>query len=238
MRNAGAEAEREGGRSLDKDRKLVQVPVKPMEKAMKKFWMCAVSALAIVSGGSALAGEVKITGMTGNDAYIAGKQGIQRIVQGTSCEAGDMLVTRAGTQLEIVVNGQIGCRILPGTTLAVGSTRENRTKLLVAEGNIVLNVKKLGENSEFTVDTPTAVAAVRGTQFWGRVAGGEGETISTFAVREGAVRITQKETGHLVDLSPGQAVDLGEVGAAPQARPATADEMSAMKIADEIASRM
>ena len=196
-----------------------------------------VLGLGILSCGSALAGEAKIMGLNG-EAFMANKDGIYRVKPGMSCEAGDMLMTREGCHLDLVIGGQAGCRMLPNTTVAIASTRSEGMKLLVAEGNVVMNIKHLTGGSEFTIDTPTAVAAVRGTQFWGRVAGNETQTLTTFAVKEGSVRVTAKESGRTVDLTVGQAADLGSGPGEMLSRPATEQEMAAMKIADEIAGHM
>ena len=187
--------------------------------------------------GSAHAGDAKIGEMTG-EAFIVGKDGIYRAKTGMAANAGDVVMTRQGGQLDLIVNGQAGCLMLADSVVAIANTDQERTKLMVAEGNVVLNIKPLTPGSEFTVDTPSAVATVRGTQFWGRVTGGEGEAVSTFAVKEGSVRVTAKESGKTVDLSAGQAVDLAEQAADVNARSATAGEMDAMKAADLIAKRM
>ncbi len=202
---------------------------------MQKLRIIGMGLVIGMLGGTAWAGEGKILDLTG-EAYIATKNSIQKVKAGMACEAGDMIVTHEGCTLDFMVNGQAACRLLPNTTAVIGSLREKNIKLLIAEGNIVLNVKKLDPQTKFAVDTPTCVAAVRGTQFWGRVAGKENTTVTTFAVKEGAVEVTQKETNQTVMLNVGQAIDLA---AAPsQPRPATPDEMAAMKAADDLAKQM
>lgn len=204
---------------------------------MKRLGMAVVLAAAVAGAAPAFAADAKVTGVSG-ESFVAGKDGIVRVKPGMSCGSGDMIMTRKGAQLEIVIDGQAGCRLLPETTAAIGGTGTGKMKLLVAEGNVVMNVQKLAAGSEFVLDTPTSVAAVRGTQFWGRVTGGEASAESTFAVKEGAVRVMSKITGSTVDLSAGQAVDLSGAPKELKARPALPEEMAAMKVADEIASRM
>ena len=109
-------------------------------------------------------------------------------------------------------------------------------RLVVAEGNVVLNVKKLAPETRFSVETPVSIAAVRGTQFWGRVSGSETQSpVSTFAVREGAVEILAKSSDQRVTLQAGQAVDLAADTGSVQLRPALAQELEAMAVADQIA---
>jgi len=203
---------------------------------MKKASLFLTAAL-LLAAGAACADEAKIMAVSG-EAFIAGTDGIMRAKPGMTCATGDMVMTRPGAVVDLVLNGQAGCRLLPDTTAAVAGMKDGSMRILVAEGNIVLNIKKLPEGTRFLVDTPTSVAAVRGTQFWGRVAGGEGAAATTFAVKEGGIRVKSKETGAEVDLNAGQAVDLnpGQTGLSP--RSATPAEMDAMKAADELADRM
>jgi ferric-dicitrate binding protein FerR (iron transport regulator) len=210
-----------------------------MERDMKRLWMTAVLAACALGAAPApaQAAEVKVTGVTG-EAFLAGKDGIARLKPGMTCGSGDMVMTRKGGQLEIVIDGKAGCRLLSETTAAIGGAAPGRMGLLVAEGEVVLNVKKLPADSEWVLDTPTSVASVRGTQFWGRVAGGQTGAESTFAVKEGSVQVMSKETGSVVDLNAGQAVDLTPASQELQVRAAFPAEMAAMKAADDIASRM
>ena len=202
---------------------------------MKKFGAWAVAIGLVLVSGSVLAGEAKIMRLSG-EAFIANADGIQRVKPGTVVGAGDMVMTREGCQLDLSVNGQAGCRMLPNTTAAIASTKSDGMKILVAEGNVVLNIKKLEAGQKFTVDTPTAVAAVRGTQFWGRVTDSQaGSTVTTFAVREGSVEILSKATNQSVTVNAGQAVDLDAGAKQPALRPALQEELAAMAVADDIA---
>ena len=108
--------------------------------------------------------------------------------------------------------------------------------LKIMSGNAVLNLKKLSPASTFKVETPTAVAAVRGTQFWGRVDLQKADNpVTTFAVREGIVTVMVKNAGKLFYLKKGQALDIPKnTSIAPSIRPALDAEMEAMKQASAI----
>ncbi|MBP9733725.1 MAG: FecR domain-containing protein [Candidatus Omnitrophica bacterium] len=187
--------------------------------------------------GAAIAGETKVMDTAG-EAFIANGHGISRLTAGMKCEAGDMLMTRPGGTADVLVNGLAACRLLPGTTAALAGVHGDKMQILVAEGDVILNVKKLPETSRFLVDTPTAVAVVRGTQFWGRVAGIDEAIRTTFAVKEGVVRVTMKDSGAEVDLSAGDAVDIDPGVTELHARKATQEEMGAMRAADQMAGNM
>lgn len=183
---------------------------------------------------AAFAAEARVLKVSG-DAFVAAEDGIARIEEGRICKAGDMLMTRPGASIDVILDGVAVCRMLPGTTAALAPTRGGRTQILIAEGDVVFNVRKLPEGAQFLVDTPTAVAAVRGTQFWGRVAGGPDAARTTFAVKEGVVNIAPKASDVSIDLAAGQAVDLTAADQPASSRRASDAEMAAMRIADELA---
>lgn len=160
----------------------------------------------------------------------------QRSLKGMPLAQDDQISTGADGQLDIAINALVGCRLLPSTTCRIIQTQKDRMSLSVVEGNVILNLRQLPSNSSFILETPTAIAAVRGTQFWGRVIPG-GEAIqspgTTFAVREGTIQVIDKSSRKYFDLHQGQALDLsGQT--LPVIRPALDDELEAMKQAAEI----
>lgn len=80
--------------------------------------------------------------------------------------------------------------------------------------------------------TPTAVAAVRGTQFWGRV--NPADQPGIFAVREGSVEITVRATNESVTVEAGRAVVIAPGGESIEERAAAEGELGAMEQIDEI----
>ena len=96
-----------------------------------------------------------------------------------------------------------------------------------------IHIEKLPEGAQFKVSTPTSIAGVRGTQFWGRVKPVEGSASSTFAVRRGVVEITVKSTGQTYQIEEGKALDITE-GKSSEVRDAKPEELDAIAQADEI----
>ncbi|PJZ29533.1 adhesin Lsa19 [Leptospira kmetyi] len=123
-------------------------------------------------------------------------------------------------------------RLLGGSTATVATLNAESASFQVSEGNVLIKAGKLAKGQSLLVDTPTVVAAVRGTQFWGRV-NGKDES-GTFAVREGAVEITRKSDNARVLIEAGQAVDLkpGEKDLKP--RTAAKEELAAMEQIDQM----
>ncbi|WP_173662793.1 adhesin Lsa19 [Leptospira tipperaryensis] len=123
-------------------------------------------------------------------------------------------------------------RLLGGSTAKVASLNAEIVSFQVSEGNVLIKASKLAKGQSLTVDTPTVVAAVRGTQFWGRV-NGKDES-GTFAVREGSVEITRKSDNARVLVEAGQAVDLKPGDKELKARTAAKEELSAMEQIDQM----
>ncbi|WP_173644585.1 adhesin Lsa19 [Leptospira alstonii] len=123
-------------------------------------------------------------------------------------------------------------RLLGGSTATLAALNADSASFQVSEGNVLIKAAKLAKGQSLLVDTPTVVAAVRGTQFWGRV-NGKDET-GTFAVREGAVEITRKSDNAKVLIEAGQAVDLKPGEKDLKARAAAKEELAAMEQIDQM----
>ncbi len=179
--------------------------------------------------------SVIITNVQGGPVIMRQGQAIPASV-GMACEKDDVLVTNADCVLDIAVNNIAGCRLLASSECAVMNTDLNAMHLKINNGNAVLNLKKLPAGSAFRLETPTAIAGVRGTQFWGRVDLKEAANpVTTFAVREGAVEIFSKSAGKNFTLNQGEALDLSkDASVLPVIRPALAEELAAMAQADAI----
>ena len=179
--------------------------------------------------------KVTVTGITGSPQVIRQGQSMPATA-GMACQKEDILKTTAGCSMDIAINQMAGCRILPSTECMLSGTDKKSMDLKVADGNVILNLKKLPKNSTFKVETPTAVATVRGTQFWGRVDMQKAENpVTTFAVRQGAVEILEKSTGKNFTIKKGQALDIPKDTAVESTvREALPEEMGAMEQASSI----
>lgn len=123
-------------------------------------------------------------------------------------------------------------RLLGGSTATLSALNAESASFQVSEGNVLIKAGKLAKGQSLLVDTPTVVAAVRGTQFWGRV-NGKDES-GTFAVREGAVEITRKSDNARVLIEAGQAVDLKPGDKDLKPRTAAKEELAAMEQIDQM----
>lgn len=123
-------------------------------------------------------------------------------------------------------------RLLGGSIANVATLNAETATFQVSEGNVLIKSAKLSKGQSLTVDTPTVVAAVRGTQFWGRV-NGKDES-GTFAVREGSVEITRKSDNTKVLIEAGQALDLKPGDKEFIKRAAAKEELAAMEQIDQM----
>ncbi len=173
-----------------------------------------------------------VTAVTGDTAVIR-RGSVIPAVAGMEIRKDDVLQSSSGGSMDISLNNLAGCRVLPSSEVNIDETVTENMRLNVASGNVILNLQKLPKTSRFRVETPTAVASVRGTQFWGRVDAASGDAVTTFAVREGAVDVLAKGARRNFRLKPGQALDIPREGK-PTSRAALEDEMQAMEQASSV----
>ena len=195
---------------------------------MKKVILWSIGCILCGICAAAGAAEVVVTDVRGEPMLMRGNQGLP-LGKGMTCEAGDRIVATSGCQADFALNAIAGCRLLPSSHCVLTGTSPADMRLEVKSGNVILNLKKLPPNAKFQVETPTAIASVRGTQFWGRVDKAETPNpVTTFAVREGSVEIFSKTAGKTFMLEKGQALDIPLQAAEPVFRPALQEELAAM----------
>jgi len=204
---------------------------------MKKSPFFLLLCLALSQAPLFAAGEkIVVAQMAGQPQIVRGNQMIPAKI-GMECRTGDILKTpAAGCRMDVALNDLAGCRVLPASECVIVQGSSSGMRIQIKNGNAILNLKKLPVNSTFEVETPTAVATVRGTQFWGRVEAGQADNpVTTFAVREGMVKIFDKKTAKIFSLKKGQALDIPKNAAvAPTVRPALEAELKALEQAPSI----
>lgn len=123
-------------------------------------------------------------------------------------------------------------RLLGDTKVSLAQLTEDQLTFEVTEGNILVKSTKLKKGQSLKVSTPTVVAAVRGTEFWGQV--NKETTTGTFAVRDGAVEIIRKSDNSSIIIEKGQALDIDPKAKDWKVRPAKQGELDAMAQIDQI----
>ncbi len=123
-------------------------------------------------------------------------------------------------------------RLLGNTKVSLAQLSEDQLMFEVTEGNILVKSAKLKKGQTLKVSTPTVVAAVRGTEFWGQV--NKETTTGTFAVRDGAVEILRKSDNSSIVIEKGQALDIDPKAKEWKVRTAKQGELDAMAQIDQI----
>lgn len=131
---------------------------------------------------TSVAGEVVV--FTAEDAEGA------PAVEGMPLENGDRVVTGAGASAELAYDGEGVVALEPGTTVTVSSLDENGGELSLSWGALVAKFHALTSGRRFGVRTPTAVAAVRGTEFGVEV---DGEETGVGVFDEGHVAVSDAQ---------------------------------------------
>ncbi len=207
---------------------------------MKKsaFYFFILLSLFLAAGTSPAGTEntqILVSNMQGSPTLVRNGQTLP-VSMGMACQKNDILKTNENCTVDVSMSGLAGCRLLASSEGTIAESDPKNMQIKINNGNAVLNLKKLPEGTAFKVETPTAIAAVRGTQFWGRVDLGQSNNpVTTFAVREGTVEIFTKATGLNLMIQKGQALDIPkDPSITLSLRTALAQELQAMEQADSI----
>ncbi len=168
------------------------------------------------------------------NVFIVRGENIIPVTDNVSFQQSDKIVTGADAQVDVVWKGKWGYRLLANSDCVLTSTKKSDSRVVMNAGDIIVNMKKIDEDTAFKLETPVLIAAVRGTQFWGRVDKSSDGVPTTVAVREGVVEITSKQLNETISVSVGQAVDLSLNAVSLGTRDAKPGEMQAMTLAEQI----
>jgi hypothetical protein len=130
--------------------------------------------------------------------------------------AGDWLRVGLDGSAELMFDGATSVALSSGTDLALTSLARAGTELRLALGALTAKVSKLGSGERFRVRTPTAVAAVRGTEFVVEQDEDDGDS-RVAVVDEGEVAVTAASGGEPVLVRPRQETSVRRDAVAPEA---------------------
>lgn len=191
--------------------------------------------LLLILGASPVLAESHVSLVEGDVTIVRGAEKI-KAVEGLPLQPADIVETGTGARTDISLNGSAGFRLLEQSRAEIPVNDSANIRVRAELGNILVRIKEEFKNQQgrFTLETPTVVAAVRGTQFWGRVGNTGVENMTTLAVREGIVHVTLRDSGKEVDLNAGEAVDLADSSIDIVVRKAVAPELQALEQAEQI----
>ena len=152
--------------------------------------------------------QAVITNVKGDVQIIRNGQTLPAKVS-ESFQKGDIIKTGDGATVDISINNMVGYRVLSSSQSTVVDTNEKEMQMKIDKGSILANIEKLSKISTFKVETPTAIASVRGTQFLGEVNFKIPDNPNaTFAVREGSLDVLTIATGETFTVNEGMALDI------------------------------
>ncbi|XDD49944.1 FecR domain-containing protein [Leptospira sp. WS92.C1] len=168
----------------------------------KTGWLAAAAAILIAIGGAWFAlrtpkTESQIaqgTPLRAAVVFVKGEALVMRDVesklhQGDLLNESDIILTKAGGAVDIGLTDSSVIRVKENTKLILKELRDNngsQIRMNLAAGRILNVVEKERKGSNYYVETPSAVAAVRGTSF--EVSASESESVVFVAA--GAVEVT------------------------------------------------
>ncbi len=152
---------------------------------------------------SAASGDVTVVPADGSPE-VSGEAGMP-------LEEGDRVVTAEGGSAEVALDGSSLITVRENSDFKLEKTAKNESTFFLAAGSMLAKIQKLG-NQRLRVRTPTAVAAVRGTEF-GVEAAGDQSHVGVFD--EGKVEVTGDKGGAPELLISNQETSIAK-GAAPE----------------------
>lgn len=152
---------------------------------------------------TAVAGEVVVHPVGGDEVSGAADMPL---------EEGDRITTSAGSTAEISLDGGSLITLGANSDFVLENTRRSASMFSLSLGSLLAKIEKLGTRS-LAVHSPTAVAAVRGTEFGVEV---DGEKSHVGVFDEGRVEV-QSQAGGAEVLTPNQETSVAR-GQAPLKR--------------------
>lgn len=152
---------------------------------------------------AAASGDVSVVPADGS-AEVSGEAGMP-------LEEGDRVVTGEGGSAEVALDGSSLITVRENSDFKLEKTAKGESSFFLSVGSMLAKIQKLG-NQRLRVRTPTAVAAVRGTEFGVEAAGAQSH-VGVFD--EGKVEVTGDKGGTPELLISNQETSVAK-GAAPE----------------------
>jgi hypothetical protein len=166
--------------------------------------LLAVAVLALPAAAQEDKGDAVLDKVAGAVSIVAAgsKTGV-RAKGGEALIYGDAVRTGPGAVAQVVLKDRGAVLIHENTYFTLAGT-PRRTTLDFARGEFLIGLKKkLGKGMSFKVRTPSAVAAVRGTLFWGK---SDKDKTTTYAGFGHRIEVTA--LGKTVAVEAGQTVTI------------------------------
>jgi hypothetical protein len=170
------------------------------------------AALLLGLAATAQAADAVIAKVTGQVYYrSAGSEKYIRAKGGEELLYGDRVRAASGSVAQIVLSGDRGAILLREDSSFVLEGDPNNTLLNFRVGEFLIGLRKsLTKGQTFRVRTPAAVAAVRGTLFWGKT---DADKTTTYAGFGHVIEVTAQGKTVTVPAGKKTTVKFGEAPA-------------------------
>jgi hypothetical protein len=160
-----------------------------------KIYLAGLAALALLSAPAFAPDDrwdARVAAVSG-DAAVRPADGSPEVSaeEDMPLEEGDLIVVGEGGSAEVALDGGSLITVRENSEFVVEKTARGESSFFLKAGSLLAKIQKLA-SSRFSVRTPTAVAAVRGTEF-GVETDGEETHIGVFD--EGKVEVTGQDGG-------------------------------------------
>jgi hypothetical protein len=138
-----------------------------------KTFLCATLFLAAASAAFAEDYRYEVLAVTGNPTLTEAGGSSRALAEGDTLKTGDVLKTGENDTLTLSQDGEWKntAYVESGSTIVIKSVLP--AKMELQNGSVFAKLKSLPKNSSFSVQTPTAVASVRGTEYRVRFESGD-----------------------------------------------------------------
>ena len=165
---------------------------------MKVKIIILISSISFLFSASAIG---MVTKTMGNVDYKEAASGsIKKLMMGNILYNNDQIITKEdGFAVILYIDDKSQVKIQSNTELTIRgavSAGEIAKQINVTNGTVKANVTKQ-QSSDFQLVSPTSVAAVKGTDFWGVI---DENTGDKFCGLSGKVEVTNSATGQMVEL--------------------------------------
>ena len=187
----------------------------------------SAAAAAVAPAHAAGQGELRLVTVSGSVFVRTAGSPADRFVTaqaGMSLEPGDVVRTGLDGGAEISIDGQSVILLSPGSDFALQSQEPSETRLFLGLGRLLAKIEKMVAGRKLTFATPTAVAAVRGTELGIEELETGESRVAVFD--EGVVAVSRADGGPEVTLRANQ-----ETAVAGGKAPAPARALEAFKSA-------
>ena len=156
--------------------------------------------------------DARIVGATGTVSVLLASEGVSQpypAQDGLPLSPGDSVTTGNDGRALLTLSGEHSITLLPDSSITIASVSKSQTLFDLARGRLLAFISPLSSDQKLSVETPQAVAAVRGTEF-GVDAGASQASVGVF------------DEGHVEVFSPSGRVLIGpnqETSVAPGKTP-------------------